>query len=353
MVIPTSLRRVAFLEFQALDREGKPQANTQFYEVLPALITAFPAFERLNSFAETFAIVRWAKLSGATITPPAVSPATARLMVLSGPDGDLFQFSSQEAPRGWAAICLTQIRSARDTALMTMRSANAPDIALSRVADMSEILEDNVRNQSAIWMLSQITASDQIINIVRQDLEEFQSYDGRLANYTDRNAFLFSFLGKQNSDKILPLKKEFDKSMDDRYRSQGVLDTQGIMDILIAALPDKERRLISQLYSKLKKAESDEYNADTDDEAETYHTKVLEITSELGKSLPALDQTQIEKERAREQADVARRTNEMSKAKEAYQHALDAAEPNWFDPSWVAITAFLQFGQSVQLRFRQ
>lgn len=94
------LRRIAFLSFLGFDTHGTSRTEddtpldesaTPFYPAVPALISAVPEFARLNSFAETLAITRWAAAEGATL--PKVTPRPRRsaqgLMVVPQPDGSL------------------------------------------------------------------------------------------------------------------------------------------------------------------------------------------------------------------------------------------------------------------------
>jgi hypothetical protein len=72
-----SLRTKAFLAFQAcpsIIEDMKPcdlpESATTFYEALPVLTASFPEFERLNRFAETVAILRWAHAAKAEVVTP-------------------------------------------------------------------------------------------------------------------------------------------------------------------------------------------------------------------------------------------------------------------------------------------
>jgi hypothetical protein len=72
-----SLRSEAFLAFQACPPEidgvlpcDLPESATTFYEALPALMASFPEFARLNRFAETMAILRWAHAAKVEVDAP-------------------------------------------------------------------------------------------------------------------------------------------------------------------------------------------------------------------------------------------------------------------------------------------
>ncbi|OAN54361.1 hypothetical protein [Sphingobium sp. TCM1] len=98
--VSDQLRRNALLAFQACDDDPSkkpedrscdlPEDRTTFYPALPALMAAFPEFDRLNRFSEAFALMRWAKLTQATVEVPAPTPAQSqRLLVYRSDDGDI------------------------------------------------------------------------------------------------------------------------------------------------------------------------------------------------------------------------------------------------------------------------
>jgi hypothetical protein len=132
------LRELAFLDFQSIPggtEPPPPDTATPFYEILPTLVTAFPEFAELNSFAETFAILRWGKLSGATIKPPSPPKrGAAKLYVYRLPSGELFQSSHELSLREGAAVSLSDIRRATIAAQSILRAAGAPDPAVRRIA---------------------------------------------------------------------------------------------------------------------------------------------------------------------------------------------------------------------------
>ncbi|HWU00189.1 MAG TPA: hypothetical protein VN229_21310 [Terriglobales bacterium] len=60
------LRSTAFITLLPFhDSDPQPENSTPFYSLVPTLITASDPFARANEFAEAFALVRWAKVSGA------------------------------------------------------------------------------------------------------------------------------------------------------------------------------------------------------------------------------------------------------------------------------------------------
>jgi hypothetical protein len=129
------LRELAFLDFQPIPYGIGPPPPDTFYELLPTLVTAFPEFAELNSFAETFAIVRWGKLSGATIKPPSPPErGAAKLYVFRLPSGELFQSARKLSLHEEAAVYLSDIRHATIAAQSILRAAGASDYAVRRIA---------------------------------------------------------------------------------------------------------------------------------------------------------------------------------------------------------------------------
>lgn len=71
--IPAGLRRTAFIEMRPMLQKGfNPRFARDFYDYVPILTKGSRDYERLNAFAAVLAVVRLAKIEGAsfTVTPP-------------------------------------------------------------------------------------------------------------------------------------------------------------------------------------------------------------------------------------------------------------------------------------------
>lgn len=143
---PNRLRDVAFLNFQALGSADRAEVSNEFYSALPALITAFPAFERLNSFAETFAIERWAEFYHALVSHPRQPERhkLARLFVYEDSAGDLQQFTHELSTNDQGALALSTLRRQAAMVSGTLRANGAPHSALSRLNAVVEKLQQVV-----------------------------------------------------------------------------------------------------------------------------------------------------------------------------------------------------------------
>jgi hypothetical protein len=86
---PSSLRKQAFLNFISF-HDGEPRTEDRFYSLLPYLTRAAADYERVNEFARTFALLRWAHDAGATFvkaTLPSVPAADPLGSVIVSPKG--------------------------------------------------------------------------------------------------------------------------------------------------------------------------------------------------------------------------------------------------------------------------
>lgn len=87
--LPNKLARTAFITFCSLEgRTPQPEKFTRFYSMVPDLMRESIVFERVNGFAETFAIIRWAASHGATIEAP-VEPIAIMPKLCTGEAGVL------------------------------------------------------------------------------------------------------------------------------------------------------------------------------------------------------------------------------------------------------------------------
>ena len=335
---PLKLRQVGFLEFQALDDDDKPISKTPFYEILPALVTAFPAFERLNSFAETFAIIRWAKLSGATITPPPeVKPTEALLRLMLAPDGDLFQSSPDASVGTWAAIRLADIARTTEGALVAIRSTNAPEPAVHRLMDIRASSEDIVAVQASISILDGYPGDKQI-NTLREQLFKRLFDDQQNMSDLEEDGFLLSILDQKEFKSLIEKRNKYEEALSKLEDSKNKVDSQELIDLRFIVLPDQLRNSLKSKYDALKETEAKVDLADTDQEAEKYEKKAAELRVKLEGLLPPINQVQIDFERARQQANLSNQTIEANEREETYRRALAAAKSEWFGPVWTAVS---------------
>lgn len=145
------LRRNALLAFQACEVDSSkkiqdrlcnlPEDRTTFYAALPALMAVFPEFDRLNSFAETFALMRWAKFTMATVNVPAPQPAdTQRLLVFERDDGDIELMDAKADIANKFHDCARQPEIAATQHRYTLREG-ADATALCNLIVASEMVE--------------------------------------------------------------------------------------------------------------------------------------------------------------------------------------------------------------------
>lgn len=101
-------RTVALLTTQTFDFWGEQEDEfaTPFYNVVPALVHTFDAFNQLNQFSEVFAIIRWAKRDNAKWIGNLSKPIQGQNLanVIGLPSGGL------NLTEGMDAVLLTQFR---------------------------------------------------------------------------------------------------------------------------------------------------------------------------------------------------------------------------------------------------
>jgi hypothetical protein len=297
---PESLRQVGFLAFQAFDRENKPLPETQtpFYEILPVLTTALPAFERLNSFAETFAIMRWAKLSKAAVKPPA-PPARneARLYVFRLPSGDLVQCTHDLSSRDEAALKLADLRRVADATVSTLRAARAPNYPLDRIDEVTALLQDKIRLELA--------------------MEELESINEEQSEHAPQIEAVWTELEKERLTKIDDTLQKFSTKA----------------QILIALASPADAATLQNLR----------------DHIETAEHALAESKGALSdaKFLRPIDQRKIKA--ANDLVDEW--TKDLDKARTTFDEAVQARMPSWLATSWPAVQHLAAIGASgVSLR---
>jgi hypothetical protein len=338
---PLSLREVGFLAFQALEHgKPEPETRTPFYEALPALVTTFPAFERLNSFAEAFALARWSKLSGAEIIlPPSPKAGQAHLIILRLHSGELLQTTAEEAPSAAAADLLDHVGDATNTALSTLRSANAPEGALRKVGELSVALQDTVRIDVAINEIDRAPHQDKqeqdqrdaLIGQLRDKLK--QTYY-TIHQFSSKQDAIQTFADPTTAAHIVELQQNIDQADRNLSDSRQALEDVESLDKRVASLRADKRRAVDPLYTKWRDAEAKLDDNDSLDDAEEVDQKAAErAQAELERALPPVDANLV----ATSRNSITSREAEVEKAMNELEEAFSAATPAWLDNSWPTI----------------
>lgn len=281
--LPVSLRKVAFLDFQALDDDSnKPIASPDFYPSVPALVQAFPAFERLNSFAETFAIVRWAKLSRAHVVPPREPRrGEARLVIAELPGGDLVSTVAGPQPEERAASLVNAIGKAGDQITTSLREADAPPQAVSVVNDLVDKQDQLVRlliAQSQLKVAADVrpALSDKFDAIATQLQQQERLLRSALQKFSSKEKIVTQFLDKPTADILVSLQHRLSIARDDVSKNEAALNAIDDEDARLQSLAPEKRAHAQQLRENLERAERDYLNADVgpaEDAAENAWTK--------------------------------------------------------------------------------
>lgn len=236
---PALLRETGFLDFQSIISNPQPgdsedseslEIAKEFRLALPALMIAYPEIERLNSFAEVFAIERWAKGYNADIAKPdepiRLEP---KLLVDLNAKCDLQAYSKNE--KGFEDLNLVRCNTKK--VLEILRSNGAPEAATRRLLAISEVLQDRARLQVAIDRVtaSQVDNSDRssaMMDMLRGQTEELLVPDptesGVLGAFvSEKDATALAAANQDLQDAIYQLRTSGDEIADN-------------MDSLIASL---------------------------------------------------------------------------------------------------------------------
>jgi len=155
---PISLRRKAFLSFQSFDSSFQPteENNPPFYPIVPMLTEAWPAFSRLNDFAEVLALVRWLVAYDATWLGGLEEPSRGAVLttfIANGADGPKLTGSLYE-------LNLALAERVRQKGLDIVSKAPA---ALAKVNDeihQHRLERLEIRETMAIWRFGAIERSE-------------------------------------------------------------------------------------------------------------------------------------------------------------------------------------------------
>lgn len=229
---PAALRQVGYLRFQAMSPDDglpQPESATPFYDVLPALIAAFPQFERLNSFAETFAILRWAKISDATIVGPNTPEAhEAQLYLYHLAYGDLYQSSIPLDPNQGFALSLMRTRIFADDLTEQAKSNGAPEQAQRGVMTLGtnavEVVRLRATQEVLYGLFDQTDLSDVVLSVS-------DGIDQRLSDICEENR---PYTDKQQAP--LALSNPERAEILDKAVSSAMLDFESGYDDWLSAL---------------------------------------------------------------------------------------------------------------------
>jgi hypothetical protein len=343
-----SLRQTAFLAFQAFDHDKPlPESGTPFYEVLPVLMAAFPAFERLNSFAEIVAIMRWSKLSKVAVKPPARPTLHEALLYISrAPDGDLIQAGTRLFSR--AAARLDVMRRAADATVAALRANGAPDKALQLVGKIAASVEESIQLGVADDELTSSSIShpqsarqleavddaleDSEINVA-EFLEQFHTELGiliALSSETDAAAL------RTLSNPLKTSERALEESVHALH--DAVANVPKYKD-RIAALPSNQRPAAEEIYQRFLQANKDYIDANTDTEERAAESRADNAEAALKKALPPVDDSKIKAARDL----VMQREHDVQDARTEYDQALNTRMPPWLKTTWPSIKNLADF----------
>ena len=337
---PQGLRQVGFLDFQALSQTGRPlpERGTDFYEILPTLTTAFAAFDRLNAFAETFAILRWAKLSGATIKPPVPQRlGDARLHIFNLPNGDLAQ-SAWSVDKAEAAFQLSDLQRLTETTRAAMRAAGAPGDVLQRVSEIAAAKQAEIRLSIAESELQsvpdEVLSNDSETDAVGAKIEEQQKeVEAFLDRFSTEDTIVISLASAADSAKLRELQNNINIASNAKEEADEALDTLNDPKTRIEALPSERQTKALQLYEKSLDAKLKFELTDNGAKKKAAEAKSQALDRQLQRMLPPIPGA---KENAA-QALVEEKNADLEKAQSEFKEAERAQMPPWLKSSWPAI----------------
>ena len=267
------------------------------------MITAIPAFERLNSFVETFAIMRWAKLSQAVVKPPPQpAPSEPKLYVSPLPSGDLVQSTHYLSSREQSALELADLRRVTDATVSTLRAGGAPNNVLQLIGEVTVSLQDKILLEVAMEELNSVynghsESAPQIRTVEAKLGERKIKIDETLQKFSTKAQMFIALASPPDAVTLWTLsdnvKTAEDALAESKYALSDARFEATLLDNRVAALPRGKRKTAEQIYQKLSNARLGYLMAETDSRKRAADIKVNSARNALEKVLPPIDQGNI------------------------------------------------------------
>lgn len=262
-----SLKAVAFLDIQGFQgSQPMPSESLPFYETVPSLITVFPAFDRLNSFSELLALMRWASASNAAIMPP-VSPIkhTAKIYIYKLSNGEIVQhgqpLSADQLKTLESNHSLNLLRKNAEYLKATLHKTGANNPALSCIDVIAAIKSRNILiNLANSKIRNQPELNDeQRTAIMSKILDNDESYSNaklHTQKCSSRAGMLTLALEPEATKQLTRLHSEFDISTENYQKSRNIAyQTYGRAQLpiwqKIVSLPDDKEILAKNAVRQL------------------------------------------------------------------------------------------------------
>jgi hypothetical protein len=338
------LKELAFLDFQAFDGDYNPlpSESLPFYEVLPALTTAFPAFERLNSFSEIMGLMRWASASKAKINPPERPKLqAAKLYIHELPNGEIKQFETESQI---TAEMLADVQKNAIELKTALKKDGAPNFVLACVDEIAAVKGDLIRidlaeiefkRQTKLTFEQRQHISDKFQDIRKEHSTSLKGCDTKVD-------MLNLGLDKTSVDRLSKLRENL-KVAEDKYRKsrEAIYEAEQNLPTLeqqIDQLPEAKKKLVKAAQKRLDEAEKKYWKARIPTAEAAAAIKDSEAAEkQLRDLIPPPDRAAVDSalqvaKNDREAADVARNAmDEMEKK----------LTPIWLEKNWSAIIHFL------------
>jgi hypothetical protein len=330
--VTPALAQIGFLDFQAIVND-EPVDNPDFTPALPALISAFPEIARLNAFAESFAILRWSKQSGAEISPPPKPKLVTALLETNEESAEkLGDSTTSDLPAqriaaiekdGTGLLCLLQVAAASQATLASFRAAIEARKQVERVLILKGRLgtvdttdsQENAAKSVDRALDVQMTESQSV-------LERFRSNEGVVAALnpgTEGEAL--RALGARMRAKEVEVAR-FDSEV------QRLTD----QDAAIASLPKEQEKIASMRLASLKTAVNAFVNAEEGRAEDAALAALRKAKAEFVASVPFMyDSRGVAETREK----LARGEAELEKLRTDYNAHLKALTPDWLGPETV------------------
>lgn len=326
--ISEASRRVAFLDFQKFGCgelfEDKPCADSEalpFRQIVPSLIAGFNAFERLNSFAEIFAMMRWAKVTGAEIKPPQVpTRGTAMLYISALGDGSLVQ-STTDLSRGIReAQYLAHMREQTEQVKATFQKAGTPTLAMQCISNVADAALESVYVELAQGRLGNSTLEDATVTVGRKLDEALDARIKDLGACPTRTGLLKLVISDVDRAEVSRLEVAAEAARSAYWNVEG--DEESYEE-RVSRLPAARRAEGERLLKEMKSASMATVRIDDFANLGTTSKKYKAAEQKLLKLLP---KTQLAIAEA-----------SLKKADKALELAIQRLSPKWLSENWSSV----------------